>query len=105
MPKKYTSSKSAYVVDISSINLVKNSTKGLETSVGTNGLKLSGGERQRLALARAIYRDPEVFFLDEFTSALDSETEEEIFKKIFYTIPDFIYFQFSKIICCNNPHY
>ena len=65
------------------IKLVKNSTKGLETTVGTNGLKLSGGERQRLALARAIYRDPEVFFLDEFTSALDSETEKEIFKKIF----------------------
>ena len=82
--KKIDDKKIDQAIEISGlINLIKNSTKGLETPVGTNGLKLSGGERQRLALARAIYRDPEVFFLDEFTSALDSETEEEIFKKIF----------------------
>ena len=50
---------------------------GLKTKVGNDGLRLSGGEKQRIALARAIYRDPE-FFMDESTSALDSETEEKI---------------------------
>ena len=64
-------------------HLIDKSPMGLDTSVGVNGLKLSGGERQRLALARAIYREPEIFFLDEFTSALDIQTEEEIFEKIF----------------------
>ena len=51
---------------------------GLKTEVGNDGLRLSGGEKQRIALARAIYRNPNIYFMDESTSALDSNTEQKI---------------------------
>ncbi|HZH15856.1 MAG TPA: peptidase domain-containing ABC transporter [Archangium sp.] len=52
--------------------------RGLETRIGESGIRLSGGEEQRLQLARAIYRDPRVLFLDEATSHLDATTERAI---------------------------
>ncbi|WMM26168.1 ABC transporter ATP-binding protein [Tissierella sp. MB52-C2] len=44
--------------------------------------KLSGGEKQRLALGRVILLDPEVFLLDEPSSAMDEETEQIIIEKL-----------------------
>jgi len=60
----------------------------LHENVGTDGLKLSGGERQRIALARAIYKNSEILFLDEFTSNLDILTEEKIINKLRKNFPD-----------------
>ena len=52
--------------------------EGLDTTLGEGGVGLSGGQRQRLAIARALYTDPQVLLLDEATSALDAESESQI---------------------------
>ena len=53
--------------------------------VGNKGEKLSGGERQRIAIARALFDDPEIIILDEATNSLDLKSEkliQESIKKI-----------------------
>lgn len=55
---------------------------GRAAAAGADGAGLSGGERQRLALARALYRSPDLLLLDEATSGLDEETENRLLSRL-----------------------
>ena len=55
--------------------------QGLETTVGPRGARLSGGQASRVAAARAFVRRADVYVFDDLSSALDAETEAELWAR------------------------
>ena len=64
-------------------DFVDNLPDGIQTIVGENGINISGGQKQRIGIARALYKNKNLYIFDEATNALDHTTEENIYKNIF----------------------
>lgn len=65
------------------VNLIKwidSLPDGIHTSIGELGGKISGGQKQRIAIARALYKDSEIFLFDEISNNLDEESKDEVLK-------------------------
>ena len=61
---------------------VENLANKENTIIGEKGAKISGGERQRIAIARSLYKNPDLIIFDEATSSLDLETEKKVLETI-----------------------
>jgi ABC-type multidrug transport system fused ATPase/permease subunit len=58
--------------------------EGLDTRIGSRGMRLSGGQIQRVAAARMLIRQPELLVFDDLSSALDLETEHALWSNLFH---------------------
>ena len=86
--------------------------EGADSRIGDQGNQLSGGQCQRIALARALYHEPDLLILDEATSALDAATETRVIGNLSSYYPNMMVvfathrteaaFQFDQVIVLNK---
>jgi ATP-binding cassette subfamily B protein len=72
--------KAAQIANIS--EFIERLPLGYNTKIGQEGHMLSGGEKQRVLIARAVYKNPDFFFIDEGTSSLDANNEKQIMSNL-----------------------
>lgn len=70
------------IIELGLEDFIKGLPNGINTYIGEHGASLSGGERQRIAIARALYKDPDIIIIDEATSSLDTMSERYVKKMI-----------------------
>ncbi len=76
------------VLQVACAEFVKKLPEGLDTELGERGSGLSEGQAQRIAIARGLLCPGHVLLLDEISSALDEDTERELFSRLFSHYPD-----------------
>lgn len=77
-----------YIKKILDIVCLGEEFKNINREIGELGMNISGGQKQRLAIARALYKKPQLLVLDEATSGIDKKTEMQIINNIINFIPD-----------------
>jgi len=63
-------------------HFIENLPQGVNTILGSNDISLSGGQQQRIAIAQAFLKDAPIIVFDEASSALDSESEQQIMSSV-----------------------
>lgn len=69
-------------------SFIKSFNEGYDTFVAEKGSSLSGGQKQRISIARALIKKPEILIFDDSTSALDLQTEANLYKAINESLKD-----------------
>ena len=69
-------------------DFVSDLPNGIDTLLGERGIGLSEGQAQRIAIARGLLRPGAILLLDEISSSLDEQTEQELFKRLFVFCKD-----------------
>ncbi len=78
-----------YASDVANIKeFIQDYPLGYNTKIGMEGVGMSTGQKQRLLIARAVYKNPEMLFFDEATTALDANNEKEIMEKLNFFFKD-----------------